>query len=60
MLGSFSSILDKLKTTKIGQNIKQNYNKIKEHIKPKLNFIEIIPNIYHIDFPDNQNVNSLI
>ena len=29
-------------------------------MKIKLNVIEIIPNIYHIDFPDNQNVTPLM
>lgn len=57
MLGS---LLTKLKTTKIAQNISENYHKIKEHIQSKMSIIEIVPNVFHIDFPDMGNYGELM
>ena len=53
MFGSFTNMLNKLKTTKIAQNIADNYHKITESVKKPLNITQITAQLFHIDYPVN-------
>ena len=51
MLSSLTGMFSKLKENKIVQNITDNYNRLKQQARPKMEFLEIAPNLYHISFP---------
>lgn len=56
---SFNSVLQSLNPSKIVFGIANNYNKLKDRMIPPLAITEIVPFIYHIDFPQRSNVNQL-
>lgn len=60
MFGSFATMLNKLKNTQLAQNISDNYHKITDKAKQKHSITPIAPNLFHIDYPDQDNYSQLI
>lgn len=56
---SFNSVLQSLNPSKIVSGLANNYNKLKDRMIPPLAITEIVPCIYHIDFPQRSNVTQL-
>lgn len=63
MFGSFVGMLNKLKDSKTVQtlrdNISDNYSKLKEQVLRQYKITEILPQIYHVQFPEPDNVAQL-
>jgi hypothetical protein len=55
MFGSFVGMLSKLKWNKtvqtLKENLTENYNKLKEQVLRKYEITEVLPQIFHIQFP---------
>jgi hypothetical protein len=63
MFGSFVGMLSKLKDNKtvqsLKENISDNYTKIKDQVLRKYDITEVLPQIYHIQFPEPDSVAQL-
>lgn len=63
MFGSFAGMLQKIKENKTVQslagNISENYAKLKGQMLIKFEVIEVLPQIYHIPFPESENISQL-
>ena len=57
---NFQSIMQNITSNKIVSNLTDNYKKLKDHITKKYEVVEVIPSIYHIDFPEVQHIAPLL
>lgn len=44
-------MLDSLRPAKLVSNLASNYTKLKQRISPALPITELLPGLYHTDFP---------
>ena len=59
MLSSFAGALTKLKETKLVQNLSSNYNKLRVQMNKKMEIVEIMPNLFHISYPEEDMLPEL-
>jgi hypothetical protein len=56
---SFNSVLQSLTPSKIVSNLASNYSKLKDRISPPLAITQLLPNLFHIDFPQRHHATQL-
>ena len=56
---NFSNVWGKISNNKLLSSFAENYNKLKDTINGKFNIIEIVPRLYHIDYPQTHYVQIL-
>lgn len=63
MFSSIAGVLNKIKENKLVQNIagniSENYGKLKGQVMQKCEIVEVLPQMYHISFPEAENVGRL-
>lgn len=52
-------MLQSLSPSKLVSNLASNYNKLREKITPQIIISEIVPNIFHMDFPQVANMEQV-
>lgn len=52
---SLNSVLQNLRPSALVSNIATNYSRLKERISPPLAITELLPGLYHLDFPQQQH-----
>jgi hypothetical protein len=56
---SFNSVLQSLHPSKLVSTVTTNYSKLKERISPPLPITEVLPGLFHTDFPQRQHAAQL-
>jgi hypothetical protein len=57
---SLNTVLQSLHPSKLAQTVSSNYSKLKERISPPLPVTEILPGLFHVDFPQKQHASQLL
>ena len=63
MFSSIAGVLNRIKENKlvkdIAGNISENYERLKEQVTLKYEVVEVLPQIYHVAFPEVDSVGKL-
>ena len=57
---SLNSVLQSLNPSKLVSTVTTNYSKLKERISPPLPITEILPGLFHIDFPQKHHASQIL